>query len=104
MERPTVDVVIPTYKPGKIFEELLRRLSRQTYPVTKIVIMNTEEQYWQRRWEQEYPILQVHHLDKAAFDHGGTRAEAARLCNSEYMICMTQDAMPADSRLVENLL
>ena len=46
MERPTVDVVIPTYKPGKIFEELLRRLSRQTYPVTKIVIMNTEEQYW----------------------------------------------------------
>ena len=104
MERPTVDVVIPTYKPGKIFEELLRRLSRQTYPVTKIVIMNTEEQYWQRRWEQEYPILQVHHLDTAASDHGGTRAEAASLRNSEYMICMTQDAMPADSRLVENLL
>lgn len=104
MERPTVDIVIPTYKPGKTFDELLRRLNRQTYPITRIVIMNTEESYWQTRWEQEYPILQVHHLKKAEFDHGGTRAEAARLCSSEYMICMTQDAMPADCRLVESLL
>ncbi len=104
MDRPTADVVIPTYRPGKTFEELLRRLDRQTYPVTAIVVMNTEEQYWQKRWEQEYPLLQVHHLKKEAFDHGGTRAAAARLCGSEYMICMTQDAMPADRFLVENLL
>ena len=46
MIRPTVDVVIPTYRPGKVFEELLRRLDTQSYPVQKILVMNTEREHW----------------------------------------------------------
>ena len=40
----TVDAVIPVYRPGKSFEELLKRLSQQEYPLRRVIIMNTEEQ------------------------------------------------------------
>lgn len=104
MEKPTAEIIIPTYRPGKIFEELVRRLHRQTYPITKILAVNTEEEFWNKKWEEEFPLLQAVHIKKEDFDHGGTRAQAAKLCTGKYMIFMTQDAMPADSHLVENLL
>ena len=34
-----VDVIIPTYKPGKKFSRLLKMLSMQTYPIGKIIVM-----------------------------------------------------------------
>jgi len=48
--------------------------------------------------------LEIHDLDKGAFDHAGTRAEAARKSNADVMIFMTQDAVPADGKMIENLL
>ena len=104
MEKPTVDIIIPTYKPGKVFEELLNRLERQTYPISGILVMNTQEEFWNKDWEKRYPKLRVHHIEKKEFDHGGTRARAAEDCKSDYMIYMTQDATPADSKLVEEIL
>ena len=35
----TVDVVIPVYRPGKSFEELLKRLRGQEYPLHRVIIM-----------------------------------------------------------------
>ena len=52
MEKPTVDIIIPTYKPGKVFEELLNRLERQTYPISGILVMNTQEEFWNKDWEK----------------------------------------------------
>lgn len=43
---PKVDVIIPTYKPGKKFPRLLKVLGPQTYPMERIIVMNTEEAYW----------------------------------------------------------
>ena len=45
MEKAIVDVVIPVYKPDGTFRLLLQRLQEQTFPVHKIIIMNTEEVY-----------------------------------------------------------
>ena len=42
----TVDVVIPVYKPGKRFRELLGRPAAQTKPVNRLLIVNTEKEYW----------------------------------------------------------
>lgn len=33
LRKPRVDVVIPTYKPGKKFSRLLKMLEKQTYPI-----------------------------------------------------------------------
>ena len=42
---PKVDVIIPTYKPGKKFSRLLKMLGLQTYPVGRIIVMNTDMAY-----------------------------------------------------------
>ncbi len=42
----TVDVIIPVYKPDAVFETLLERLGKQSYPIRRIIIMNTEQSFW----------------------------------------------------------
>ena len=104
MKSVRVDVVIPTYRPGKEFGMLLERLGQQEYPVQKILVMNTEREYWNREWEKRYPQLEVHHLPKEEFDHGGTRRAAASKSESDILVFMTQDALPADTHLIEKLI
>ena len=41
----TVDVILLTYKPQKQVMRLIEALEAQTYPINKIIIMNTEEKY-----------------------------------------------------------
>ena len=104
MNTVKTDVIIPAYRPGEEFEKLLERLSAQKYPVNRIIVMNTEEKFWKKTWEEKYPLVEVHHLTKEEFDHGGTRARAAELSDADVMVFMTQDAMPADRELLAELL
>lgn len=103
MEKIIVDVIIPTYHPGKEFGMLLERLEKQSYPIRKILIMNTEAAFWNPAWE-EFPGVEVHHLKKEEFDHGGTRSRAAAISKADIMVFMTQDALPADRDLIRNLI
>ena len=41
-----VDVIIPTYKPKKDFLEVLDLLNKQTIRPGRIILMNTEEYYF----------------------------------------------------------
>ena len=102
-QKKTVDVIIPTYRPDREFEKLLHRLEEQEYRPDRILVMNTGEQYWNREWEK-CPLLEVHHLEQKDFDHGGTRRRAAELSDTDIMIFMTQDALPADRKLIGNLV
>ena len=81
-DRKLVDVIIPTYKPDGKFERLLAMLRRQTYPVHKIIIMNTEQEYWKKEYEED-ERLEVHHLTKAEFDHGKTRGQAVEYSEAD---------------------
>ena len=46
MDNRTIDVMIPTYRPGKEFRLLLERLKQQSVPVRRVVVINTEKKYW----------------------------------------------------------
>ncbi len=104
MKNKTVDVIIPAYHPGNEFGALIKRLEKQTVRIHRIIVMNTEESMWNTEWENLSDVMEVHHLTKAEFDHGGTRARAAELSDAEIMVFMTQDAMPADRELLSELL
>ena len=104
MENKTVDVIIPSYHPGKEFAALIKRLEKQSVPIHRIIVMNTEESMWNKEWEKLSDVMEIHHLAKSEFDHGGTRARAAELSDADVMIFMTQDAMPADRELLAELL
>ena len=108
-----VDVIIPIYKPDDTLCLLLQKLQEQTFAVHKVILINTEEAYWKAALER-YPIQQildtadysylVEHTTTAEFDHGGTRQHGAELSDADVMIFMTQDAVPADCYLVDQLV
>lgn len=104
MRTVKTDVIIPSYHPGEEFGRLLERLNAQKYPINKIIIMNTEEKFWKKEWENKYPLVEVHHLSKEEFDHGATRRKGAELSDAELLVFMTQDALPADRNLIGNLV
>ena len=99
-----VDVIIPTYRPGKDFADVLMKLSKQTYPIHKLIVMNTEKEYWDNSLESLFPGMVVEHLFKEEFDHGGTRRKAAELSDADIMVFMTQDAEPENEYLIEKLV
>ena len=99
-----VDIIIPTYKPGKELLTLLDRLCEQTLLPKKIIIMNTEKSEFSKNFTDEelknrYNNVEIiiSHISKNEFDHGGTRRKAVEeYSTSELFLCMTQDAIPAD--------
>ena len=99
----TVDVLIPAYRPGEKFARLLSALRRQDTPVRKIIVVNTEEEYWDRRFER-MDGLEVHHIKKKDFDHGATRNLLMSLTDADVGVFMTDDAVPADAHLISALL
>ena len=104
MEKKTVDIIIPTCKPGREWKKLIKMLDCQTYPVRWIRIMNTGEENWNKMYETWTDKMTVVHLTGAEFDHGKTRDTAARMSDADYLLFMTQDAVPADRKLVEKLV
>ena len=98
-----IDVCIPTYRPGPEFQELLQRLESQTLPVHKIIIMNTKVGDFPEAYVEPYSNVEVYHLEKAEFDHGGTRNAGVEKSEADYILFLTQDALPADSHLVAQL-
>lgn len=99
-----VDIIIPTYKPDETFYQLLERLGRQTVRPNAIIVINTEEKYFDMNRCTHIPNLKVIHIKKEEFDHGGTRNYAATISVSPLLLFMTQDALPKNSYLIEELL
>lgn len=104
-----VDVIIPVYKPDGRFLTLIGKLKQQSIPVNRIIVMNTEQKYFDRllygtSFQKDYRDMIVKHLSKREFDHGRTRNRGVQYSDAEYFIMMTQDAVPVDEHLVEELL
>ena len=98
-----IDVIIPVHRPGPEFLELLRRLQGQLMPVNQILVMNTRSETDVEKMLEGFSGVRVVSLDKKEFDHGGTRDRGARLSEADYLLFLTQDALPADRHLTERL-
>jgi len=103
------DVIIPVYRPTERLFVLLDKLKEQTISVNKILLVNTEQKYFDELtagtdFECRYTNVEVKHISKKEFDHGNTRRQAVRETESPYFVMMTDDAVPADCRMLEKLL
>lgn len=104
MKNPTVDVIIPTYKPDPSFRTVLERLSDQYYAPSHILIINTDEKYWDAQLTEGIENAEVYQIRPEEFDHAATRDMGADLSDADVIVFMTQDAVPHDRRLIGNLI
>lgn len=104
-----IDVIIPTYKPGAEFVRVIRGLHNQSVKINRVIIMNTEEAFFKgvandlQKFIDE-GFVEVHHILKQDFDHGNTRREGIAKSKADIFVMMTMDAVPADDKLIENLI
>lgn len=109
MQNPSIDILIPTCKPASGFEVLIKRLEEQTIKPANIRIINTRKEWWEQRIDTDsfltaHPTVKLEHIEPAEFDHGATRNRGMEESQAEYVVCMTQDAIPLDAHLLEGLI
>lgn len=103
-----VDVIIPVYRPTEKLLTTLLMLERSKVPAGRVIVINTGRGHWEKFFSSydvcaRYPFLEVHHIEKEDFDHGGTRNYGVSLSKSEFFLLMTDDAVPVDKDLIGNL-
>ncbi len=105
MSMNIVDVIIPVYRPDEKLERLIEKLGVQTMKPAHVLFLQTmtgdseDERVGELLKRAENATIIP--VDK--FDHGGTRNQGASLSEAEYMLFMTQDAVPEDAYLIENM-
>ena len=104
----TVDVIIPTYRPDEKWNRQIAGLLRQTYPPRRVLIVKTGEPLERQedvraRFARQGIPAEFMSVTPEEFDHGGTRHMAAERCDGDLLLFMTDDAVPADCFLIENL-
>ena len=109
MKDVKIDILIPTYEPNEEFGRLLDMLKKQTVAINKIIIMNTLgtglwSEFINKFSDDTKTVLEIHNLSRDEFNHGATRNAAVKYSDADYFICMTQDAIPADEFVIENLM
>lgn len=105
-----IDVIIPVFRPDDRLEKLIERLNTQTTIPDKIMLVWTipedsdveSESIIAEKYVNENVC--INYVKQSEFDHGGTRAWAMEQSDAEYVICMTQDAMPYNELLIETLI
>lgn len=103
----TVDIIIPVYKPDEKLKKNLIALKKQTRKPEHIFLINTEEQFFPEEVKKllsTMPNVSVTHIKKSEFDHGGTRNMGAKMSRADIIFFMTQDAIPANENLVEEIV
>ena len=104
-----IDIIIPTYKPDERLFTIVEKLRHQTVAPNRIVLMNTEQKYLAnllrgRNYDTTGKHFEVKNVSAREFDHGATRNEGAKGSSADFLLFMTQDAEPADDKLIENML
>lgn len=98
-----ISVIIPALNAEKELPGLLKALSEQTLRADEIIVTDSESEDRTRQVAEAEGARVIPVLRKD-FDHGGTRDAALRASEGDIVVFMTQDAVPADEHLLENLI
>ena len=104
-----IDVIIPTYKPDERLITIIKRLREQTISPNRIVLINTEQKYIDnllrgRSYDSLGKYIEIINVSAWEFDHGATRNKGAGGSTADYLLFMTQDALPANDKLLETMV
>jgi rhamnosyltransferase len=99
----TLSIVIPTYNAESYFPALLSTLSVQTVQNFELIIIDSSSKDKTVEIAKQYTD-NVIVIPQSEFDHGGTRTKAAQMAKGEFVIFLTQDALPYDAFAIEKIL
>ena len=102
LQMPTVSAVILTLNAEAYIGNLLTSLQEQTVKPCEILVMDSESDDNTVMICRDFGLEPVQ-IRRCEFNHGGTRDYALRQCKGDYVLMLTQDAVPADDKLIETM-
>lgn len=99
----SVSVILPTLNAAGEIAALLAALIGQTQPPEEILVVDSGSTDGTAELARAHGA-RVISVPCGQFDHGGTRDAALRQTAGEFVLFLTQDALPADERYIEHLL
>lgn len=99
-----ISLVIPTLNAGEEIGDLLKRLLAQTVVPDEFLVVDSASTDNTASIAKEYPGVRVLSIERKDFNHGLTRDMALHEATGDIVCFMTQDAVPANDKFVENLI
>ncbi|MEX2607674.1 MAG: glycosyltransferase [Kiritimatiellia bacterium] len=100
---PTVSVVIPIKNAEAHLPELLRSLLEQvSVPLAEILLLDSMSTDRSREIAEEFDKVRI--IPEPCFSHGGTRNRGIEAAAGEWIVLMTQDALPQGREWMHSLL
>jgi len=100
---PSVSIIIPTLNADVNFCKLLDALGSQTLKAKEILIIASNYNDGTAELAKSHGC-KITQINKHDFDHGTTRNLGVVQTNSEFVIFLTQDAIPADKYTIAELI
>lgn len=99
-----ISLVIPTLNAGEVISALLQSLLAQTVVPDEILVVDSASTDATVSIAKECPGVRIISIERKDFNHGLTRDMALRESTGDIVCFMTQDAVPANDKFVENLI
>jgi O-antigen biosynthesis alpha-1,3-rhamnosyltransferase len=98
-----ISIIIPTYNASRYLDAQLKALLSQSIKDSEIIIVDSSSSDNTLEIAKSYGV-HAFVIPKKEFDHGGTRTLAGKKAKGEFLIYLTQDALPCDAFAIANLL
>lgn len=98
-----VTLCIPTLNPGSFAGQMVDAIKQQTLRPDEILVIDSASTDGSIQMFEEIGA-NIISIQRADFDHGGTRNLAFKKSLADIYVFLTQDAIPVDSHALENLV
>jgi rhamnosyltransferase len=99
----TATVIIPTYNAGQCLIDLLDNLQTQTLKPAQIIVIDSGSTDGTADTAAKHGC-KIIKIEPDNFDHGTTRNLAVSSIQTEFVVFLTQDAMPVDENMIIELI
>jgi len=98
-----IALVIPTYNGGELFDKCLASICGQNIELDQKIVFDSSstDNTVEKAIESGFSVTTI---DKAEFDHGGTRSRALKSVTADIVVFMTQDAILANENAIAELI
>ncbi|MFT3944224.1 MAG: glycosyltransferase family 2 protein [Ancrocorticia sp.] len=99
-----VSVIIPTLNAGAEIVRLLDALDTQSLRPDEVIVIDSHSDDDTLAYVRQFSWVTVMEIERSSFDHGGTRHQALMASSGDFVLFLTQDALPEGSDYVASLL
>lgn len=101
-------IIIPLYNGGELYKEVLQKVLDQDYSDFEVVVIDSSSddgsgEVTQEKAREDQRIVYAK-IPKVMFQHGRTRNYGASLSRGEYLVFITQDALPVNNQWLSEMI